>query len=133
MADDSTPAGPELAKGVPSSSTPDGGSLLGHVGDTAVVLMRQGSEVFAIGAECTHYHGPLAEGVVTEYEVRCPWHHACFDIRTGEALHAPALSPVACWNVEQRGGSVMVGNKLDQPKPRPHGKPSRKPDKVVIV
>src|SRR5947209_7036940 len=132
MADDNKPAGPDLAKGVPLSSIPDGGSLLGHVGDTAVLLVRQGSEVFAIGAECTHYHGPLAEGVVTEYEVRCPWHHACFDIRTGEALHAPAFNPLACWKVEQQDGNVIVREKIER-KPRPRGKPSAKPDKIVIV
>lgn len=132
MAEDKKPAGPDLAKGVPLSSIPDGGSLLGHVGDEAVLLVRQGSEVFAIGAECTHYHGPLAEGVVADGAVRCPWHHACFDIRTGEALHAPAFSPVACWRVEQKGGIVIVGDKIDQ-KPRPRGQSSVAPDRIVIV
>src|SRR5437870_3162173 len=111
MADEKK-TGPDLSKGVPLSSIRDGGSLLGHVGDDAVLLVRHAAEVFAIGAECTHYHGPLAEGVVADRIVRCPWHHACFDIRTGEALHAPALSPVACWKLEQQGGSVIVRDKL---------------------
>src|SRR5881394_3954603 len=133
MADDNKPAGPDLGKGVPLSSIPDGGSLLGHIGDEAVLLVRQGAEVFAIGAECTHYHGPLAEGVVADGVVRCPWHHACFDIRTGEALHAPALSPVACWRVEQKDGTVTVRDKMAQPKPRPRGKASGSPDKVIII
>src|SRR5436190_13448672 len=132
MADEKK-SGPDLGNGVPLSSIPDGGSLLGHVGDEAVLLIRHGAEVFAIGAECTHYHGPLAEGVVTDGEVRCPWHHACFDIRTGEALHAPALSPVACWKVEQQGGNVIVRDKIAQPKPRPRGKPSGAPSRIVIV
>src|ERR1041385_5175572 len=114
MADDKKLAGPDLAKGVPLTSIADGGSLLGHVGDEAVLLVRQGADIFAIGAECTHYHGPLAEGVVKDGAVRCPWHHACFDVRTGEALHAPALSPVACWTVEQQGGTVTVRGKIDQ-------------------
>src|SRR5256886_8061290 len=132
MADDKTPAGPDLTQGVPLASVTDGGSLLGHVGDEAVLLVRHGAEVFAIGAECTHYHGPLAEGVVTDGEVRCPWHHACFDIRTGEALHAPALSPVACWKVEQQDGNVIIHDKIE-PKPRRRGKPSGRPDKIIIV
>src|SRR3954469_3386940 len=132
MAEDKKPA-PDLTQGVPFSSIAGGSFLLGQVGGEAVLLVRQGAEVFAIGAECTHYHGPLAEGVVTDGVVRCPWHHACFDIRTGEALHAPALSPVACWRVEQQGGTVIIREKFDQPKPRPRGKPSGKPDKIVII
>ena len=66
--------------------------LLGHVGDDAVLLARAGDEFFAIDAPCSHYNGPLAEGAIDDETVRCPWHHACFDLRTGEALRAPALS-----------------------------------------
>jgi apoptosis-inducing factor 3 len=132
MADDKKAAGPDLTKGVPLSSIADGGWLLGHVGDDAVLLVRQGTDIFAIGAECTHYHGPLAEGVIHDGAVRCPWHHACFDIRTGEALHAPALSPVSCWKVEQQANTVTVRDKVDQPKPRPRGK-TTSPNKIVIV
>ena len=133
MADEKKPAGPDLTRGVPFSSIADGGFLLGHVGGEAVLLVRQGAEAFAIGPECTHYHGPLAEGVVTDGAVRCPWHHACFDLRTGEALHAPALSPVACWKVERQGDTITVREKMEQPKPRPRGKASAMPDSIVIV
>ena len=132
MAEDNTPAGPDLSSGVPLSSIPDGGSLLGHLGDEAVLLVRQGAEVFAVGAECTHYHGPLAEGLVTNGEVRCPWHHACFDIRTGEALHAPAFNPLSCWKVEQQGGNVMVREKIET-RTRLRGRASSTPNKIVIV
>src|SRR6185295_16578732 len=90
--------------GVPLSSIPASGSLLGYVGDDAVLLVRHGAEVFAIGAECTHYGGPLAEGIVADGTVRCPWHHACFDVRTGAAVGAPALGDLPCWSVERRGG-----------------------------
>jgi NADPH-dependent 2,4-dienoyl-CoA reductase/sulfur reductase-like enzyme/nitrite reductase/ring-hydroxylating ferredoxin subunit len=132
MADDKKPSGPDFTQGVPFSAIGDGQSLLGHVGGEAVLLVRAGAEVFAMGAECTHYHGPLADGVVDDGEVRCPWHHACFDVRTGEALHAPALSPLACWKVERQGDTVVVKDKIE-PKPRPRGKPSNVPNKIVIV
>src|SRR5690349_5434821 len=124
---------PDLTKGVPFANIADGGFLLGQVGDESVLLVRQGAKVFAIGAECTHYHGPLAEGVVADGVVRCPWHHACFDVRTGEALHAPALSPVSCWKVERQGDTVIVREKMEQPKPRPRGKASAMPNRIVIV
>ena len=132
MAEDKKPA-PDLTKGVPFANIADGGFLLGQVGDESVLLVRQGAKVFAIGAECTHYHGPLAEGVVADGVVRCPWHHACFDVRTGEALHAPALSPVSCWKVERQGDTVIVREKMEQPKPRPRGKASAMPNRIVIV
>jgi len=89
MADQQAPpAGPDLSKGIPLSEF-SGEMLLGHVGDEEVLLVRSGSEIFAIGAHCSHYHGPLAEGLVTGEGIRCPWHHACFDLRTGEAVRAP--------------------------------------------
>ena len=109
----SKPTGPDLAGGISVDDLPDGSMLAGHVGEEAVLLARRGNELFAIGANCSHYGGPLAEGLMVEDTVRCPWHHACFSLRTGEALQAPALSPVACWSVEQRDGKIFVQNKKE--------------------
>jgi len=104
-------AGPDLTRGVAADAIPDGGMLLGHVGDEPVLLARQGRELFAIGAVCSHYSGPLHEGLVVGETVRCPWHHACFSLRTGEPLHPPALNPVSCWNVERKGDQAVVTGK----------------------
>ena len=128
--DDKKPSGPDFSKGVASSDLADGGMLAGHVGDDEVVLVRHGGKVSAIAAHCTHYHGPLAEGLVVGDTIRCPWHHACFDLATGEALAAPALSPLTCWRVEERGGKIVVGAKQEQTAPKPTGSPS---ERVVIV
>ena len=68
----SKPAGPDLTKGIPVGNLPDGHMLAGHVGDDAVLLARRGNEFFAIGATCSHYGGPLAEGLMVEITVRCP-------------------------------------------------------------
>jgi NADPH-dependent 2,4-dienoyl-CoA reductase/sulfur reductase-like enzyme/nitrite reductase/ring-hydroxylating ferredoxin subunit len=107
-------SGPDLAAGVDASSLAAGAKILGHAQGEAVLLARIGNDFVAIGATCTHYGGPLAEGVIDGETVRCPWHHACFNLRTGEALRAPALSPVACWKTERRGDSVVVTGKVDR-------------------
>ena len=112
-----SPAGPDLAQGVALSDF-TGETLLGHVGDQDVLLVRSGPEIFAIDAHCSHYHGPLAEGLVVGDSIRCPWHHACFDLRTGEATRAPALTPLAVWQVEHEGDRIFVRQKREQPKPR---------------
>jgi NADPH-dependent 2,4-dienoyl-CoA reductase/sulfur reductase-like enzyme/nitrite reductase/ring-hydroxylating ferredoxin subunit len=128
------PSGPDLGEGVAIDEIADGGMLVGHVGDEAVLLVRRGAEIFAVGAYCTHYHGPLVDGLVVGDTVRCPWHHACFDLRTGEALRAPALSPIACWSVKQRDGKIFVRGERAQARPAPRGKPTGEtPEKIVIV
>ena len=126
----SAPSGPDLTQGVASADLVDG-KLVGHVGVEEVLLVRSGSRLFAIGAHCTHYHGPLGDGLVAGDSVRCPWHHACFDLRTGEALRAPALSPVDCWKVEERDGRIFVKEKLAQA-PQP-ALLKNAPGRIVIV
>jgi len=112
MSDDANELkGPDLAEGIALSDLTENTPLLGHAGGEQMVLVRQGAECFAVAHQCTHYHGPLADGVAAEGYVRCPWHHACFDIRTGEAVRAPAIDPLDTWDVTVRGGKVFVGAK----------------------
>ena len=125
------PPGADLTQGIALADLPDGGKLLGHVGDEQVLLARLGAEIFAISAICTHYGGPLAEGLIVDDTIRCPWHHACFSLRTGEALHAPAFSPVDSWLVDQSDGKIIVREKraLTPAPARRSGEPRR----IVIV
>ena len=132
--DEGKVSGPDLGRGIALAELADGGKLVGHVGDEQVLLVRRGTEIFAVGAECTHYHGPLGDGLVVDDTVRCPWHHACFDLRTGEAVRAPALGPVACWSVEQRDGEIFVREKRERTTTIPRGKaPGKTPERIVIV
>ena len=127
----SPPTGPDLTQGVSLGDFSDD-KLQGHVRDQQVLLVRRGHEIFAIDAQCSHYHGPLIDGLVVGESIRCPWHHACFDLRSGEAVRAPALSPLTCWRVERRNDRIFVLE--ERPSPTPLAKVSAdRPDKIVIV
>ena len=145
---DETPAlsGPDLTQAIELSTIPDGGMLLGYAQGEPVLLARRGNEVFAVGATCTHYGAPLDQGLLVGDTVRCPWHHACFDLRTGEALRAPALDPISRWRVEAvrdvarqftpddaPGGAVFVRERLDRWEPQPQPPSTDLPKSVIIV
>jgi NADPH-dependent 2,4-dienoyl-CoA reductase/sulfur reductase-like enzyme/nitrite reductase/ring-hydroxylating ferredoxin subunit len=125
-------AGPDFSNGIAASDLADGGMLLGHFDGEAVLLARRGAEIFAIGATCTHYNGPLAEGLMVDDTVRCPWHHACFSLRTGEALRAPALNPVSCFRIEENDSKIFVREKIEK-EPAQQVKPDSHVRSVVIV
>ena len=124
---------PDFAAGFSIRNLADGQIVQGRVGDEDAILVRKGDEFFAVGAHCTHYGGPLAGGLIAGETVRCPWHHACFSLRSGEALRAPALDPVPCWRVEVRGDVAFAREKLAAPTPiKPVGG-ARLPRRVVII
>src|SRR5215813_12400088 len=122
--------GPDFEKGCEIEKVADEEMLLGHAFGEPVLVARRGDELFGIGAKCTHYGGPLAKGLMVDCTVRCPWHHARFDLRTGEAIAAPALSDTSCWKVEKRDGHFFVTGKADK---RPARQPKSSPQSVVIV
>lgn len=118
--------GPDLRTGVAESALAHA-PLLGHVDDQPVLLVRAGQQIRAVAATCTHYGGPLAEGIIVDGEIRCPWHHACFDLATGRP-HGPAITPLACWEVIVEQGRIRVGAQR-----APEGKTVTGPERVVIV
>jgi len=126
--------GPDLVAGIAADALRDGVPVRGHVGDDAVIVVRRGERIHAIGATCSHYGGPLADGLVVEDTVRCPWHHACFSLVTGEALRTPALNPVASYEVTQRDGIVRVGARRAAPGPgRGGGRRDGLPASIGII
>ena len=130
--DDTTLAGADLRdEGADLVDIPDGGMLLGHADGEPVLLVRKGDQLHAISATCSHYGGPLAEGVFDGDLVRCPWHHACFRPETGEAVRAPAFNSLTCYALEQRHGRVFVtGTREPSDRRAPIASP---PSSVVIV
>jgi len=136
MAEQSEPKGPDLTQGIALDDIADGGIIGGHVGDESVLLARRGQQIFAIGSTCSHYGGPLTEGLMVGETIHCPWHHARFSLRTGEAIAAPAFNPMPCWRVETRDGKAFVGEKIDRSAEREapaRAAAARHPDRVVIV
>ncbi len=133
MSDTTQTGGPDLGNGIAEADLKDGAMLVGHVGDEAVLLARRGAEMFAIGAACTHYGGPLGEGLMVGDTVRCPWHHACFSLRTGEAVGPPALTPTASWRVERRDGRIFVREKTAAVATAGFRPSARASDRMAIV
>lgn len=136
MSQPTTVSGPDFGHGIPLSSIPDAGVLAGHVDDTPVLLSRVDGALHAVSATCTHYGAPLGEGLRVGDQIRCPWHHACFSLRTGEALHAPAFSPLATWRVETVGAHVFVhpvSNEAGQTTEHTSHTCNHAPARIVIV
>lgn len=134
MSADETPdLGPDLAQGVTLADFGTRRMLRGHVGDQAILLARVGDEILAVGADCTHYGGPLEQGALEGETVRCPLHHACFSLRTGEAIAAPAFDSIGCWRVERDGGRIIVREALEAPARPASAAPLAEPRKIVIV
>ena len=113
MTEDKTLSGPDFKSGVEFRSLKQNEPMLGHYDGEPVVMVRQGDDVFAVAATCTHYGGPLAEGLVVGDTIRCPWHHARFNVRTGEAVGAPALNPVSCFQVGLQDDKALVTGKRE--------------------
>jgi nitrite reductase/ring-hydroxylating ferredoxin subunit len=133
MSDAPQSSGPDLTQGIALAAVVEGVMLLATSETSRFWSRRRGADIFAIGAICAHYSGPLAEGLLVDDTVRCPLHHACFSLSTGEALRGPALSPVACWQVEQSGETIFVREKVKREHPRQRPLDSNLPSSVVIV
>lgn len=130
---DPPPPGPDFSKGVPLASVPESGVLAGHVNGDPALLVRLDDGIHALSGRCSHYGAPLAEGLVIGDEIRCPWHHACFNLRTGAALRAPAFAALTTWRLEIVGQTLFVRAEatVDWPAQPPAQQP--RPESIVII
>jgi NADPH-dependent 2,4-dienoyl-CoA reductase/sulfur reductase-like enzyme/nitrite reductase/ring-hydroxylating ferredoxin subunit len=124
--------GPDLVEvGIPEEDLKLDVPVKGQVDGKQVIVVRTASGVCAVAGGCTHYGGPLGDGLCVDGQVRCPWHHARFDLNTGEAVGAPALDPLKVYQPSQRDGRVFVTGPVDAP--TIDRQPAVVPDSVVIV
>jgi NADPH-dependent 2,4-dienoyl-CoA reductase/sulfur reductase-like enzyme/nitrite reductase/ring-hydroxylating ferredoxin subunit len=130
VSEQASAAGPDFSEGIGLAEIPAGGTIPGRVGDEPVLLSNFDGELFAVSGACTHYGGALADGVTAGAQVRCPLHHACFDLRTGQALRAPALDPLDRWLVEIDGDKAVVRRRIDRQPIAPRAADSRR---IVII
>ncbi|MBC7569573.1 MAG: FAD-dependent oxidoreductase [Spirosoma sp.] len=84
------------------------------VGEHDVLLARTDGQFYALHPQCTHYHAPLVKGILYGHRLVCPWHNACFDIRTGHRLEAPALTALPTYKVRIDGEQVFVTVTTDE-------------------
>ncbi|HTD84370.1 MAG TPA: FAD-dependent oxidoreductase [Gemmatimonadaceae bacterium] len=127
--------GPDLTKGVEISSVRPGQLIAGHAFGEPVLLARVEPNWFAVGAKCTHYGAPLDQGVLVSETIRCPWHHACFELHNGAASRAPALNDLPSYDVAIENNVVRVIRKRDpgQLKGEPHRvRASRASERVLF-
>lgn len=78
------------------------------VADTKVLLVRTQGQYTAVGSQCSHYNAPLIKGVLIGDRVRCPFHGACFSVKTGDIEDYPGLDSLPCYKVTVRNGQVYV-------------------------
>ncbi len=99
---------------------------------TGIILARVEGQYYAFGGTCTHYGAPLDEGVLKGHSLMCPWHHACFDIRSGMRLEPPALNDLPHYPVRIEGGEVVVTLPQDN-EAEPQGKADPGDKRTIVI
>ncbi|OAV45363.1 FAD-dependent oxidoreductase [Lewinella sp. 4G2] len=77
-------------------------------GEYKVLLTNVDGEVYAVESKCSHFGLPLENAALCEHRLRCPFHHACFDVRTGAQIEAPGLDGIATFDVRVDGDDILV-------------------------
>jgi NADPH-dependent 2,4-dienoyl-CoA reductase/sulfur reductase-like enzyme/nitrite reductase/ring-hydroxylating ferredoxin subunit len=133
MSEQEPASGPDFGAGILISEIGDGGTIAGHAGGEAVLLTRRGEHYFAVSGACTHYGAALAGGLIEGDQVHCPWHHACFNLLSGEAVAAPAFQALKAFDVEVEADRLFVRRARSHQPPKAPRPRKDDPRRIVIV
>lgn len=122
----------DLANGIASTEVQEGRIVAGVLDGQDVVLVRHEGRVCALAGQCTHLKAPLADGIVADGTIRCPWHHARFDVQTGEAVGAPAFVPLQRFEVVEDGGQLRIA-RPSEPGSVPEAADTEELGRIVII
>jgi len=86
----------------------NGETLRVEIDKQMMTIARLDNQLYAFQEFCTHRFGPLSEGSFHGFNVQCPWHNSCFDIRTGKVTNGPAKVVLKTFKIEMRDGKVGV-------------------------
>jgi NADPH-dependent 2,4-dienoyl-CoA reductase/sulfur reductase-like enzyme/nitrite reductase/ring-hydroxylating ferredoxin subunit len=123
------PKTPDFKAGIDLATLPEGAMLAGRWQGKPVLLANHQGKYCALSATCTHQAGPLEQGILANGEVHCPWHHARFSLATGEAIAAPAFSPLTRYGTRIRDGRLFI----TEPQPRSAPEAPAHTSRVVIL
>jgi nitrite reductase/ring-hydroxylating ferredoxin subunit/uncharacterized membrane protein len=91
------------------SEVSEGQPTKAKAGAQTLVLVRQGSTIYALHDQCAHAGGPLSEGRVVDGCIECPWHQSCYDLATGRRKSGPTTFDQPTYQVrEAEGGGWEV-------------------------
>src|SRR5438067_7348696 len=86
----------------------NGETLRVEIDKEVMTIARIDNQLYAFQEFCTHRFGPLSEGSFHGFNVQCPWHNSCFDIRTGKVTKGPAKVDLKTFKIETRDRKVGV-------------------------
>ena len=115
----------EWVKVLADSELLEGTPAVVEVEDGKVLLVRAEGRIYACGNECSHYHAPLSDGLVTGHVVTCPWHNARFDIRDGRLDAPPGLNDLSSYQTKVEKGQIWIRQTGKGMIPAPEGHDDR--------
>lgn len=90
------------------ADVPPGAIYEAELDGRSLLVVNVDGELRVIDALCTHLDGPLSQGELDGYTIKCPWHGSCFDVRDGSVANRPAKTSLGTYEVTIENGEIRV-------------------------